>query len=89
LFVYPIHLVQRLPAIKVPLLPGDGEVRLDLQGAFDRAYDEGPFKNRIPYGRPVPPPALSPERESWVETVLQAAGLRPKPKRSGRKRPDR
>ena len=34
-FLYPIKLPERLPEIAIPLLPGDGTVTLDLQGAFD------------------------------------------------------
>ena len=30
------------PASAIPLLLGDGDVRLDLQAAFDPAYDAGP-----------------------------------------------
>src|SRR5262249_17585117 len=42
-FIYPARLEGRLPAITVPLLPGDGSVSVDLQAAFDRAYDTGPY----------------------------------------------
>src|SRR4051794_17142434 len=38
-FVYPIRLQECLPVLAIPLLPGDGSVPLDLQKAFDRAYD--------------------------------------------------
>jgi len=40
-FVYPIQLAQPLPQICIPLLPGDGEVGLDLQDLFQRTYDAG------------------------------------------------
>jgi hypothetical protein len=73
-FVYPIRLEQRLPAIKVPLLPADPEVLLDLQAAFNRAYDAGPFRRRIRYGGdPIRPP-LRPEQARWVESILKPAG---------------
>ncbi|MFI5458620.1 MAG: DUF4058 family protein [Isosphaerales bacterium] len=52
-FVYPIQLEQRLPAIKVPLLPGDPDVTLDLQAVFDQAYDAGPYSREVDYVRAV------------------------------------
>ena len=55
--VYPIRLGERLPAIEVPLLAQDPAVLLDLQTAFDRAYDAGPYRKRIRYGEdPIDPP---------------------------------
>jgi hypothetical protein len=78
-FIYPAHLDQRLPAIAVPLLPGDGAVTVDLQGAFDRAYDTGPYRRWVRYTDPVPPPALTKERQAWLTQVLRGKGLLPPP----------
>ena len=39
--VWPIPLDQCLPKIPIPLLKGDEEVALDLQGAFTAVYDTG------------------------------------------------
>lgn len=71
-FVYPIQLGQRLPRIAVPLLPGVPDVPLDLQAAFDRAYDIGPYRRSVHYGRdPIVPP-LRPDQEEWAAQVLGA-----------------
>jgi hypothetical protein len=69
-FVYPIRLADRLPAIAIPLLPGDPSVTLDLQSVLDRCYDAGPYAREIRYGEdPVIPP-LQPDQAAWVERTL-------------------
>jgi hypothetical protein len=75
--VYPISLGERLPIVKVPLLPGDGSVPVDLQPLVDRCYDTGLYLRSIPYvgGTPVPP--LRPEQTAWVEQVLRDKGILP------------
>jgi Protein of unknown function (DUF4058) len=74
--VYPIRLEQRLPVIEVPLLPGDPAVELKLQAAFDRAYDAGPYKKAVWYGKDPIEPALSPEQAGWAATRSSAATAR-------------
>ena len=49
-FVYPIALEEPLPAIDIPLLPGDSPVTLDLQAVFNRCYDAGPYAREIDCG---------------------------------------
>jgi hypothetical protein len=72
-FVYPIHLEQRLPVIAIPLLPEDPEVLLDLQAAFNRVYDGGPYRKRIRNGEdPIKPP-LRRDQAEWVKTLLKPA----------------
>ncbi len=69
-FVYPIRLQQRLPVIEIPLLPEDPSVLLDLQAAFNRAYDAGPYRKRILYGEdPIEPP-LEIEQTEWAKAIL-------------------
>ena len=76
-FVYPILLEDRLPIISVPLLRDDPAVLLDLQAAFNRAYDAGPYRKRIQYGEdPIKPP-LRPEQAKWAKHLL-------KPSRAGK-----
>jgi hypothetical protein len=75
-YVYPICLNERLPTIAIPLLPGDGVVAANLQAAFDRSYDTGPYRRRVKYTQPVPLPSLSAEKATWVEKVLSEKGLR-------------
>ena len=72
-YVYPIHLEQRLPVIAIPLLPGDPAVLLDLQLAFNRVYDAGPYRKRIRYGEDPIKPTLRPEQAEWAKTILKPA----------------
>jgi len=74
-FVYPIQLRDRLPEIAVPLLPGDGFVALDLQVAFDLAYDPGPYRRRVKYRERTPVPPLTSEQAQWVAQVLRQKGV--------------
>ena len=66
-FVYPIQLASPLPEIRVPLLPGDGEVALNLQEVFRRAYEAGPYRREIDYQHDQPTPRLSAEQGAWAQ----------------------
>lgn len=70
-FVYPIRLEARLPLIAIPLLPGDPDVPLDLQAAFDRTYDGGPYRKAIRYGEEPIKPALRPEQADWARSIVK------------------
>jgi hypothetical protein len=72
-----------LPVLAIPLLPGDPEVLLDLQSAFDRAYDDGPYRKAVRYGEDPIRPALRPEQAEWVQSILK-----PKAEREGGRRGD-
>ncbi|MBI3469140.1 MAG: DUF4058 family protein [Planctomycetes bacterium] len=69
-FVYPIQLDQPLTDIVIPLLPGDPDVTLNVQAAFNRTYDTGPYRREIRYDEDQPVPPLKPDRASWAEQVL-------------------
>ena len=72
--VYPIGLRDRLPKVSIPLEPDTAPIALDLQAAFDRAYEDGPFRRRNLYGdlaRIAPP--LSPDDAAWAAGALAAA----------------
>jgi hypothetical protein len=56
--LYPFGLTQRLPYINVPLGPDDADVVLNLQAAFERTWDAGPYPELLRYEAP-PPGALS------------------------------
>jgi hypothetical protein len=66
----------RLPRVRVPLTNEHPDVLLDLQGAFDHAYDAGPYKRRVDY-RKEPDPPLSDEDTAWADELLTKKGLRP------------
>ncbi|MGL6095005.1 MAG: DUF4058 family protein [Fimbriiglobus sp.] len=76
LFVAPISLPDRLPAIGIPLDPGVPAAVLDLQPLFDRAYDGGRYPMLVRYDQPPDPP-LSAEQSAWAAGVLRAKGLLP------------
>lgn len=69
-FVYPWQLEIPLPEIAIPLLPGDGEVPLDLQAVFTRCYGTGPYRRRVLYDPARIVPALPEKKMQWVKQVL-------------------
>jgi Flp pilus assembly pilin Flp len=72
---YPVQLRQRLPRIRVPLKVGDDDAVLDLQEVANRAYDNGPYPERLAYDSdPVPP--LNDEDAQWADEILRSKGLR-------------
>jgi hypothetical protein len=73
--LFPIALTDRLPCIPVPLRQDQPEVPLDLQYAFRRAYDSGPYRRGAVNYALAPRPALPPELLAWAQACLHAAGL--------------
>jgi hypothetical protein len=69
-FVYPVRLADRLPEVAIGLLPGDGDVAVDLQDVFQRSYDAGPYRRRIRYRQTEPVPPLEPEARQWAARLL-------------------
>jgi Protein of unknown function (DUF4058) len=69
-FVYTVMLSQALPSIRVPLLPGDGEVTIDLQQVFQRTYESGPYSREVDYAQQTPTPPLSSVQAAWAAKVL-------------------
>lgn len=62
--MYPITLRQKLPAVHIPLRPGEKDVSLDLQPVLDQAYRNGRY-DRIDYTKPCDPP-LAGEEAAWA-----------------------
>jgi len=73
--VWPIALEQPLPAVTIPLLPGDAPVPLDLQQALAVVYDIIGYDELLDYTQPPPGP-LTPAETAWVEERLRRAGRR-------------
>lgn len=73
--VYFVRLPSRLPRIRVPLLPEDPDVVLDVQATFNRCYDAARYDLDVDYAQP-PPVALPPADSAWLEAHLREAGLR-------------
>jgi hypothetical protein len=75
--VYPIALEKRLPVIAIPLGKGDPDVPLDLQAAFTRVWEEGPYPALLKYDGP-PPGKWSDEEIAWCAEQLRHAGFHAK-----------
>ncbi len=71
--VYAFPLERRLPRVSIPLLREVPDVMLDLQAAFDRCWDEGPYPGMSRYDKP-PPGEFSTERVHWCQQLLRSAG---------------
>lgn len=74
--VYFVRLQDRVPRIRIPLLPEDSDVALDLPVLFNRCYDAARYDLDLDYTQP-PPVALSPSDLIWVENWLREKGWRP------------
>ena len=73
---YAIQIRQRLPRVRVPLKSGGDDATLDLQLAFDRSYDIGPYPERLDYVASPPDPLLSDEMTRWADELLTTKGFR-------------
>lgn len=73
--VYPIRIRNPLPRIRIPLKNDESDVALDLQAAFNRAWEEGPFLERIDYNT-NPPTPLAEDDADWADELLRECGLR-------------
>lgn len=72
--IYPISLTESLPVISVPLLETESEVALNLQAAFQRTYDGGPYRRgAVDYSKPPFSP-LNDSREQWRMALMAGAG---------------
>lgn len=74
--IYTATLQKRLPKFKLPLAADDRDILIDLQTAFQRAYDQA-FAGRIDYSRPLHPDVpLSEEKRRWIDGWLHQQKLR-------------
>jgi hypothetical protein len=71
--IWPVHIRERLPMIRVPLAGDDPDVELALQPIFDRSYDEAPYQRILDYGA-EPAPPLSPPDNEWARALLRERG---------------
>jgi hypothetical protein len=73
--LYRLSVRESLPAVPIPLQPGEAEPRVDLQALVTHVYDLGSYDRRIDYrAEPVPP--LRPEDAAWADALLRVRGLR-------------
>lgn len=73
--VYAVPLRDRLPRCKIPLLPEDDDVVLDLPAILARCYEVGGYHLLIDYKKPTPV-SLSKAEEEWMGALLVAKGFR-------------
>mgnify|MGYP000050080581 CR=1 FL=1 len=67
--LYAFTIDRRLPKIRLPLLPDDNDLVVELQEIFDRTYDRH-FIQRLDYRKP--PPMLVPEATArWIDQLLR------------------
>jgi hypothetical protein len=67
---WPIRLREALPAIPIPLLPGDQDAQINLQTVLNDVYDRAKYEYVIYDGQPEP--ALSPEDAEWAKQFVPA-----------------
>jgi hypothetical protein len=73
--LYPQRLLERLPAIPIPLKASDPDACLDLQAMVDETYDRAGYDLEIDYAKePIPP--LDTEMTAWADEMLRSKGLR-------------
>jgi hypothetical protein len=73
--VYFVRLPDRLPRIRIPLLPEDYDVALDLPALFTRCYDAARYDLDLDYTQP-PPVELAHADLAWLEDWLRDKGRR-------------
>ena len=73
--VYRVSLRAPLPSIRIPLRPGDADVRLNLQALIEAAYRNGAYGD-LDYSQPPRPP-LTGDDADWVAALLRTKGVVP------------
>jgi hypothetical protein len=66
--VWPIHLREPLPPVRIPLRPPHADAQLDLQGVLHRIYDAAGYEDYIYRGQPHP--QLHPEDAAWARQFV-------------------
>jgi hypothetical protein len=69
---YPLQLQDPLPVIGVPIGPPRPDLPLDLDAAFQSAYDLSIRPGSINYAAETPAPPLSDADAAWVKQVVQS-----------------
>lgn len=70
--VYAIALDGRIPRLRIPLAKKDPDVPLDLQAAFTRVWQDGPYPALLDYDG-APPGEMTAEEIAWCAARLLAA----------------
>ena len=64
--VFPATLTDALPCFPIPLLPGDEDLKLNLQAILHSVHDRSGYARRLDYSKPVPDPEISEDRREWL-----------------------
>jgi hypothetical protein len=67
--VWPVHSLEPLPPLTVPLLPPDPDISVALQPIVDAIYARSRYARDIDYRRPPPP--LSAAEQAWLDEQLR------------------
>ena len=68
-YLFPINVSDPLPAIPLPLRPGDAKVMLPLGELVDAVYLDGRYGDTLDYSELLEPP-LSESQEVWMTELL-------------------
>ena len=68
--LYPTHLRDRLPRVRIPLADDDLDVALDVQAVLSQAYESGRYGEVIDYSRPCIPPLNAKDAE-WAGPLMR------------------
>jgi hypothetical protein len=74
--IWPLTLRDPIVPVPVPLRQADPDVALDLGRALQQIYANARYERRIDYRAAPPPPSLTAEDATWLDTHLRASGLR-------------
>ena len=72
--LWPIGLRDRLPTVPIPLLPGEGDLRLDLAPLVNAIYVGSNYGLSINYSLPLSPRLKNRDDAEWMEELLRSAG---------------
>lgn len=68
--LFAFNLKQSIPAVPIPLLPGESDVLLELQPLLNQVYRRGRYHLAIDYSQ-SPSPKFSQENQQWVLKLLE------------------
>ena len=72
--VYAVPLERQLPRVAIPLADDDRDVALDLQAAFTRCWNEGPYPELLHYDGHAPG-ELTEAESQWCRQRLEESGF--------------
>lgn len=71
--VYPWTVRDALPLLPIPLLSPDPDIEVDLEVAFQTAYQRGRYDRLVRYDQPPPAPSFAGDDAEWVTRIAGTA----------------